>query len=614
MGEVYREFEDELRAYAERFAGRPDQELLAFLLMGLEREQIVATGYRGGIIREKLDAMPIPEEVREVLRHALIWVWKDEEMHAVFLRGLLLRNGSLATRARALAAQISGAVGGWSASTLHHRRFAEAPLLVSAASALTRVGALAGKVPEEVAEALDFRGFRHYCLFNLDAELTAARCFDRMVEIARASDADPELIEELAGMARDEDEHAKVFAAFIASIDDDDRIVPGVTADALAERLRAVNEVYVARERRSVSEVASPLGTGGEVHALAGAAGDDKRVALETILDRAELDARLRARAAELDRPLHRMRIAIKPSFMMGYRREDRATHTDPDLVDALARRLRALGVADVAAVEGPNLYDVFFDRRDVRSVARYLGYGGTGYRVIDASTEQIPHRFARGMAHDTVSRTWAEADFRIAFGKLRGHPTEHLWSTLATVEGLGPRHDRYMFAERQAQRHSATMTLLADFPFHFAILEGWDVAADGLFGMYGAARPRHPRRLWAGADAIAVDIAAARAAGVPEPTATRVTAAACHWFGDPSGRMRVVGATDPIPRWRHPRSDPLSTALSLMADPMYVLASGRGSLFLAAMDEEAFPPLRGHGPPMRMARWALRRFFNMRR
>ena len=45
-------------------------------------------------------------------------------------------------------------------------------------------------------------------------------------------------------------------------------------------------------------------------------------------------------------------------------------------------------------------------------------------------------------------------------------------------------------------------MMLLDDFPPHFALLDAYDSAADGLMGVMGCPRPKVPRRLYAAADA----------------------------------------------------------------------------------------------------------------
>jgi uncharacterized protein (DUF362 family) len=596
---VYAEFEAELARTHARFEGNPRGELTALLLFALEREQIVSVAYRESVIRQHLSALSIPADARTVFEDALVWVWKDEEMHALFLRGLLLRQGSFPVRVRSLLAQASGALGGWAGSVLHHVRWKDAPAARAAARALTELGSLSGKVPRAVKEHLDYRGFRGYCEFNLDAERTAARSFEHMAGIAP-----PGLVPSLRRMQKDEEEHARVFEAFVAALDAADRL--SVEPGALAERVRDVGEYYVARDRRLAR---NPLGSGGPVLVATGGR-REKLSVFRSLLERSGLGARLDERRRALGRDLE---VAVKPSFMLGYDRRDLSAITDPELIRALAAFLRERGAESVVVCEGTNHYDAFFARRSVLEVARYFGIEGD-FEVRDLSLEQEPHAYPRGMAHETIGRTWRDADFRIAFGKMRGHPTDHFWLTLAVAEGLGPRHDAYMFLERQAHRHTASMTLVNEFPFDFALLDAYDSAPDGLMGMYGAARPRRPHRLYAAADALSLDIVAARHMGVADPLASRVLAAAVHWFGDPSSRIEVVGEDTPIRGWRHPRSDFLSAVLSAMADPVYMLASGRGALFMSAMDEEAFPPLRRTGPFVRAARYLVRTFFNMRR
>src|SRR5262249_38329308 len=152
-----------------------------------------------------------------------------------------------------------------------------------------------------------------------------------------------------------------------------------------------------------------------------------------------------------------------------------------------------------------------------------YFDLASPHYRIVDASEEQVPHAYFRGMAQYTVSRTWKDADFRITFGKLRSHPVELAYLTIGNVEWLGARGDEFLFLERQARRATAVMMLLEESPPHFALLDGYDQAADGLVGVMGCPRPRSPRRLYAGADALAVDLVAARHLGARDPSASTV-------------------------------------------------------------------------------------------
>ena len=156
-------------------------------------------------------------------------------------------------------------------------------------------------------------------------------------------------------------------------------------------------------------------------------------------------------------------------------------------------------------------------------------------------------------------------------------------------------------------------MTLLGDFPPHFALIEGYDLAPDGILGVMGSPRPRSPRRLYAGGDALAVDVVAARHLGLRDPRQSSMLRAAFHWFGDPSASIQVIGPDEPIAGWRGPHHNELSSILSFVAYPIYVFGSGRGTLFVPEMDEEAFPPVAPPGLALRAGRKLLQAFLGLR-
>jgi uncharacterized protein (DUF362 family) len=297
---------------------------------------------------------------------------------------------------------------------------------------------------------------------------------------------------------------------------------------------------------------------------------------------------------------------------MLGYHRRDRSVITDPELVLELALFLREHGASDVAVVECANIYDNFFAGRSVAEVARYLGYGSPHYRVVDSSTEQVPHAYFRGMAQYSIGRTWKEAELRISFPKLRSHPVELVYLSVPNVEWVGGRCDQFLFLERQAHRETAIMMLLDEFPPHFALVDGYDLAADGLMGVMGCPRPPVPRRLYASADALALDRVAARHLGLRDPRDSTILRAAEHWFGDDERAPEVRGVDTPVRGWRSPYHNELSTVLSFLAFPVYVLGSGRGALFVPEMDQQAFPVLGREGMGLRLARRALRRLLGM--
>ena len=146
-------------------------------------------------------------------------------------------------------------------------------------------------------------------------------------------------------------------------------------------------------------------------------------------------------------------------------------------------------------------------------------------------------------------------------------------------------------------------MMLLDAFPPDFALVDAYDSAADGLVGVMGCPRPKVPYRLYAASDALALDIVAARHMGVRDPRQSSILRAACHWFGDPVARVEVIGVDEPLAHWRGPYHNDLSAFLSILALPVYVWGSGRGTLFVPEMDEQAFPPLKRAGRLLRIGR-----------
>jgi uncharacterized protein (DUF362 family) len=616
MGHVYDEFERTLEAWRVRYAGQPRREILRLCLIALEREELVTIAYRESLILQRLAAMPIPQDVRTLIHHALVWAWKDEEMHAIYIRGAIFRLGSTQLRLRAYARQIAGAIGGWSTSVRQHVRWSEAPVSRAASTVITWLGSLLGQVPKDVRQHLRYGSFRDFCRFNVDAEKTAWMCWGRLAELAsKHHELPPALVEEFRRVQRDELAHTRIFEIFAAALDDQDRLAPGVNAELLEQRIREVGEFFLPRARRCGARNTHPLGSGGRVHVALGTSPSEKLPVFRQLLLDSDLAGLIRERARQLQRPLADLRIAVKATFMMGYDRKDLSIVTDPVLISELARYLRSLGCADVAVVEGRNIYDKFYRNRTVSDVARYFGIGSPDFRVVDASDEQVPHAYFRGMAQHTIAETWKKADLRISFAKMRSHPIELAYLTVGNMEWLGARCDEFVFAERQAERETAIMMLLDEFPPQFAIVDAYDLAADGLVGVMGCPRPKSPKRLYAGRDALAVDAVAARHMGLNDLRESSILRAACHWFGVTGGRMdarsdwhiEVVGADRPLTEWRGPYHNELSTMMSILAFPVYVVGSGRGALFVPEMDPHAFPLAAPESTLLHLARRSVR-------
>lgn len=540
-GSVYEEFEVQLAALAKGCRGHPRREMVKLFLLALEREQLVSVAYRESLVERRLAEMALPDAAKELVKSALLWTWKDEEMHAIYIRGVLLRLGSAPLRLRTFAQQMAGGVGGWASSVRHHVRFSRAPLSRSLATLVTWLGLLTGKVPASVRTKLDYGSFRDFCLFNIDAERTAALCWDRLTALAKDHGEDPALGDEFAKITADEFRHERVLTALAEALTPDDALA--VSVESLAESLREIGDVFLPRRLRRGSFAENTIGSGAPVFVVEGNELEDGRSALRRVLESSRLADNLAARARAAGAPL---RVAIRPTFILAYNRRDDSPMTDPALVEELALFLHGAGCADVAVVEQRNIYEQFYRNRSVREVAAYAGFASPHYRVVDLSEEQVPHVFPRGMAQYTIARTWKEADVRIVFGKLRSHPVEFAALAITTLEGLGERNEAFLFPERRSHRETALMTLLSEFPPHFALLDAWANAPDGLLGVMGCPRPKNPRRIYASADTLALDLVAARHMGLEDPRRAPMLKAACDWFGAPGAPLAVHGVDTP--------------------------------------------------------------------
>lgn len=614
MGAVYEEFQQHLAELGSRYADQPRKEMIRLFLLALEREEIVAVGYRDAMLAGRLAAMPIPDEERDLIRHALLWAWKDEEMHAIYIRGAILRIGNIFLKIRALGRQIAGAVAGWSSSVRQHVRWSDAPFARALATLAVWSGYLSGQVPADVRQYLRYRPFRDYCIFNIDAEQTAWLCWVRLVELAAQVPEVPEsLVADFQRIVADEDRHRRIFEILADSLDEQDHLRPGVDAQVLAQRFGEVSEWFLPHRLRSSITGDNPIARGGTVHVLRGEASSEKRELFRRVLDDAGLPEIVDSRCHALGVEPAQLRVVIKPTFMFGYHHRDRSVITDPELVEELAHYLRELGLTEIAVIEGTNIYDRFYRNRSVHQVARYVGMESPLYRVVDAAAEQAPHAYTRGMAQYSIAGSWRDADLRISFSKMRSQPVEGVYLTIGNIEWLGARTDEFVFTERQADRDTAVMMMLDEFPLHFAIIDAYDSAADGLVGMIGCPRPPVPMRFYAGADALAVDVVAARHMGLPEPRDSGLLRATLHWFGDFASPVTVAGVDQDIEGWRGPYDSELASLLSLMANPVYVLISGRGALFVPEMDSNAFPPIARESFGLRLGRRALQAFLGLR-
>src|SRR5437660_6149214 len=177
LDQIYQDSERLLSSWRDRYRDRPDLERRRLWLLALEREQLVGVAYRERAIAHRVARMPLDAETRYLVRRALIWVWQDEEMHAAYVRGLLLHHASGWMRGLTYGEQLLGAVSGWAAATDQHLHLRDRPFAVALARSLTLGGLLTGQLSSALREELEYGPFRKFCRLNVELERSAALCW-----------------------------------------------------------------------------------------------------------------------------------------------------------------------------------------------------------------------------------------------------------------------------------------------------------------------------------------------------------------------------------------------------------------------------------------------------
>ena len=598
LGDVQRQ----LDRWAIEFAGRPGSERKRLLLLALEREQIVAVAYREEAVAGRVAALEVGDDVRALIHQTLVWIWKDEQMHAEYLRGELLGVGGLGPTAVVYGRQIQGAISGWTSATSNHRRLRTAPFRTGAASALVFVAGALGRIPPALKGELRFQTFHRYCELNVALEASAELAYRRLVELTD-TEAERRTMERIR---LDEARHRDAFALLTEVLGDDDRLESPWSIRSLTERFSAISEWFIPAGLRPAEDgkTAASFGSRRPVAVGTGRNDREKVAVLESCLDRAGLAA-LASRSAYA---------AIRVSFMLGYDRRDRSNVNDPELVDAVARYLIRHGVEDVAVLEAPTVYGNAYGNRSVQSVASYFGFDSPAYRVVDIGRNLRPCTYERGFVQQAISGEWLDADLRVVMPKLRTDPTEFAHLSLSTLEGsTGPIDDTF-YAGRQIDFRSATMMLLDVAPPDFAIVDAWSPVADGPFGVMGCHRPADIRHIYAGADALSVDEVVLGDLGVRDARLAPIVRQVYHWFGLTPADIDVDGVRPELGTvLRGAHASKLLRGLGAVSYPVYVYLSDHGELFVPAIDTTAFPALHPVGPVAGLVQRAAQLAFGIR-
>ncbi len=558
----------------------------ALLTYALEREQVVDVAYSEDSIAAVIAALEVDDETREVVQRAILWLQRDEALHAQYIRGRLLRNRRHRSWAPIIATQAVGYIGGWCSAVSPNHREDAFGLRRIAARGMLWAGGVVGRLPSELVLAFRQTGFTSFCGTNLVLERSAIMAYEHILPLLTAQE---HLV--FARILEDERRHAEVFALF-GEVFDGDRLKSDSSLDELVTRLRAISQWLVpARFRDDAMKPASVQQVQAQQVPVQQTTDGTEIVA---VADHPHIGEAVSSVLAETDAAslVNGKRVAIRVNFMFAYDRRDASNYVSPEVLAAVALALKNAGATDIAVIESPNIYDRYFDGRTIHEVAEYLGYDPVDYRLVDAVEDLVDIEFERGLATTRATREWLEADVRIVVAKLAGDPAEIVHGVLATVAGLTGRiEDEQFYTHRLVDHRTSALMLLDVAPIDLAIVDAWGDVADGPLGVMGCNRPSVQRRIYCGRDAVAVDATVISDLGA-DPLGSEFLYRADQWFGTTQRLERTPSRLGPIGGFRVPQANWWFRLINATAVPIYMNLSGNGRLFVPRFDEEAFPPL----------------------
>ncbi len=275
---------------------------------------------------------------------------------------------------------------------------------------------------------------------------------------------------------------------------------------------------------------------------------EDKFRALDRVLDDTGFDNLVAEKLVKSGKERSNFSVAIKPNFMFAYDRRDRTTYTDPELVEHLVRRLRALKFESIYVVEAQSTYGEYFDKRSVREVAGYLGYDErAGYRIIDMTEDADEKRhLGSSLGYHPVSKVWRDADFRISFAKNKTHAYAYYTLTLKNIYGALPLANKFKEYHCDRDIYNTTIEYLSAFPVDYGLVDGY-LSADGPFGIFADPTPNETQTVIGGSDLVAVDWIAASKMGI-DPMISPYMRLAVKAFGKPE--IQLIGDANPYRPW----------------------------------------------------------------
>lgn len=292
---------------------------------------------------------------------------------------------------------------------------------------------------------------------------------------------------------------------------------------------------------------------------------DDKFRALDFVLEKSGFDQVIQKSFAQSGkRTKEAFTIAIKPNMMvLTNLREHLTVTTDPELVEHLIRWIRNLEFTTIQLLEAQNSAGVHLKGHKVKRVAKLNGYSGEGYTIVDLTEESIRCNYRWRHKNGTevvwkhwVGKSWRDADFRISFAKCKSHESDYFTLTVKNVFGCFPLRNKLKHYHGYREVPDVTASSVWTFPIHFAVIDAF-TASDGYQGYKTQKNPKPLHMMFAGSDAVSVDMECAKRGGI-DPKKMHILRRLVEWAYD--GRYpgyEVVGDlktrfTDIVPQWEN--------------------------------------------------------------
>jgi uncharacterized protein (DUF362 family) len=276
----------------------------------------------------------------------------------------------------------------------------------------------------------------------------------------------------------------------------------------------------------------------------------EKLDVLDDVIEKSGFFDVLEKTFAESGKSRDEFAIIIKPNFMFTYNRDDKSTFTDPTLAEHLLYRIEEKQFKNVKFAEAGSTLSTFFQNRDVKSVAKYIGFKDSSLgKMLDMTegnnTEEID--FGGRLGNHPVNRDWANADFRISFAKNKTHSYAFYTLTMKNIYGALSKEFKYrVYHQEYDDIYGTTIDFIDKYKIHFGFIDGI-IGADGPFGIFADPYPQLTMTIIGGEDIVAVDWVGAGKMGI-DPMLSKYMQEAVKTFGKP--RIKIVGDSRTYKYW----------------------------------------------------------------